>query len=238
MNSELAQLVSLTAYGNAFLAGDVQPFPIDALKQSSSGFALTHSTTFHENGRVIANDPVQWFEYLLDCRTMRLWASRGIQADLRGGAVIWRPRWIEDAAHHGSDVEYHTDPSAAAQKMARPNLSQTEESLRAVLQDVFLFTITNGLPQWQDLFTEAMSILNQDTMISPNVLLPAKGFSDQARYIFDAATQAWVFGGAGSWSDIKMPDAASQHEYENITARLYNSVHQAILDAANSFEAP
>jgi hypothetical protein len=240
MDSQLAQVVSLTAYGNAFLAGDRQPFPLETLRQSSSGFALTQSTTFYENGTTVADEPRRWFLHLSERRASRLWAVGsdpiGMQADYRGASELWTARWNQDAAGHGWNVVYHAQSSD--QRIAKPNLKQTEDALRNALQDVFLFTVMNGLDQWQTLIAEATAIVNQDTMISPNALLPAKGFSDQARYIFDAASTAWIFGGQGSWSDLKFKDAGTRSEYEDITRRLYDAVVMAIIDAANSFEAP
>lgn len=239
MDSQLAQVVSLTAYGNAFLAGDVKPFPLETLRQSSSGFALTQSTTFHENGSMIADEPSQWFKHLLERRVSRLWAvsgdPMGIQADYRGAAEVWLAHWEQDASGHGWHVDYHAQSGGHA--FAKPKLKQTEDLLRNTLQDVFLFTVMNGLDQWQTLIAEATAIVNQDTMISPNALLPAKGYSDQARYIFDAASTAWIFGGAGSWSDLKFKDAGTRSEYEDITQRLYEAVVTGIIDATNSYEA-
>src|SRR5437763_746042 len=117
MNAELAQLVSLTAYGNAFLAGDTKPFPLDVLRQSSSGFTFTLSTGFMDNGQMVAQDPTAWFQSLLERRAIRLWAmtyhtsqvhmthyiepissgiARGIQVDARDGKMLWSPQWVED----------------------------------------------------------------------------------------------------------------------------------------------
>lgn len=240
MDSQLAQVVSLTAYGNAFLGGSREIFPLETLRQSSSGFALTQSTTFYENGSLVAKDPSEWFMHLIEKRVSRLWTVLDdpmmIQADSRSGSELWATQWEQDEDGYGWHAVYSVKGSG--QRITMPDLKQTEEILRNALQDVFLFTVMNGLDQWQTLIAEATAIVNQDTMIPPNSLLPAKGFSDQARYIFDAASTAWIFGGEGSWSALEFKDASVRAEYKELTKRLYDAVVKGIIDAANSFEVP
>jgi hypothetical protein len=47
------------------------------------------------------------------------------------------------------------------------------------------------------------------------------------------ASQAWVFGGMGSWNDLGFPDAADNDRYRAVTAGLYDAVLGAIAAAAN-----
>jgi len=68
-------------------------------------------------------------------------------------------------------------------------------------------------------------------------LLPAVGFSLEARQTLAAAAQACVFGGMGSWNDLALEQAEMQPRYEQISAALYEAVKSALVMASNTFTA-
>ncbi len=68
-------------------------------------------------------------------------------------------------------------------------------------------------------------------------MVPAAGYSLDARQLLAMASRAWVFGGMGSWNDIGFTDAARNEEYRRVSQELYRAVTDAIRDAANSFGA-
>jgi hypothetical protein len=68
-------------------------------------------------------------------------------------------------------------------------------------------------------------------------LLPAVGYTLEARQAVAAAAQAWVFGPWG-WGDRVFRNDAIEAEFWRIDARLRKAVWGALIAAANSFDGP
>lgn len=90
---------------------------------------------------------------------------------------------------------------------------------------------------WADWFSDAIALLDS---INPKIpfhpdMLPDKGFSLGVRQIIASATQAYVFGGVGSWNDLVFEKPEIQEEYEKVTSKLYETVKYALVMASNSF---
>jgi hypothetical protein len=79
MTGILAQLVTLTGYGNAFLADN--SLPIDFYSENKS-FVSCNRVNFNQykktfflfkpSWRIIATNPVEWFNYLKGCGCIKL----------------------------------------------------------------------------------------------------------------------------------------------------------------------
>ncbi|MBW3624663.1 MAG: hypothetical protein KY468_14755 [Armatimonadetes bacterium] len=65
-------------------------------------------------------------------------------------------------------------------------------------------------------------------------MLPEEGYSLLARQLLATATQAYVFGGMGSWNDIGF-EGSLQREYEKVSADLYEVIKVTTIMVPNSF---
>jgi hypothetical protein len=67
-------------------------------------------------------------------------------------------------------------------------------------------------------------------------MLPPVGYPLDARRILAAATQAWVFGGMGSWGDIRFEDKSVETAFWPLNTKLRVAVEDALISATNSFD--
>ncbi|MCB1681075.1 MAG: hypothetical protein H6858_06015 [Rhodospirillales bacterium] len=59
-------------------------------------------------------------------------------------------------------------------------------------------------------------------------------FSLKAQRTLGAVQAAWVFGGKGSWNDIRLSDGKDHDDYEKLSDELYTRFCKAIVYAVNS----
>jgi len=119
MNGELAQIIFLVAYGNAYLH-DNETLIADHSTKTTFQFVSSLDFTRYEtnentNGQVVAKSASRWFEFLRCIHASRLWnvsfewsrsdipehvavafsggVPAAIQADLPQGYELWVPHW-------------------------------------------------------------------------------------------------------------------------------------------------
>jgi len=87
-------------------------------------------------------------------------------------------------------------------------------------------------------FGKSLSLLgsrNPAALYHPD-MLPPVGYPLDARRILAAATQAWVFGGMGSWGDIRFEDKSVETAFWPLNTKLRVAVEDALISATNSFD--
>ena len=67
-------------------------------------------------------------------------------------------------------------------------------------------------------------------------MLPAEGYSLAARQLLAAGSRAEVFGGIGSWNDVRFESPEVEAEYRSVSERLFRAVLEALVAATNSFD--
>jgi hypothetical protein len=118
------------------------------------------------------------------------------------------------------------------------DLQKTYDLLERELEEIGDFAFEKRLHDWSDIFRKALNILRHD---SPGAeyyhkdLIIEKNYSLLARQILFAAGSAWVFGGMGSWNDLGFDTKEENERYEELSARLYDTINQSILAAVNSY---
>jgi hypothetical protein len=258
VNGELAQLVALSAHGNAALAGHAAEWDPE-----NSVFRFVNAVRFVGPSSE-ASDCTAWWNLLKNDGISRLCLVRvpparrfpgvaehhevafagglaaGILAQSRGNPrQIWRAYWQVTEPNHPNraiwSIEYRSGDVASLTSLpAWPSLDSAAAALAGALRRIRTFAGTQELESWTPWFDQALALLSSPEPVPPTHpdLLPAPGYSLAARQILAAAVRGWVFGGMGSWNDADIPDPA----YESVTRDYFEAVMNGIVAAVNSFE--
>jgi len=223
---------------------------------------VRYKSILDKKGVLAAGNVVDWFDALRKNHAKRLWnigfawdradmaehiavAFSGgvpiaIQVDLPGGFELWYPQWKTGGQPQKPwFVEYRGlkfDYSHAAEQM---DLFDVKSRLRTaiVLAEQFTKKSDEDLSLWKEHFSKALVLIDSENATVPYHpdLLPAAGFSNKTRQILAAASQAYVFGGMGSWNELGFNDPSLHKEYEEVTKILYQAVKMSTLMASNSY---
>jgi hypothetical protein len=238
VNGEVAQLVSLVAFGNRLRADGGDP---PELFPGHSTFRWVGDVRF---AGVEGTAP--WFEafpgrlvlYLPAARPELAVFANATQGAIWDGAAVWRARWEvrdRDAPEQGIwAVEYTSTPEPSAPPEPPPDAAtELDGSLAAAESLAARHLFLGSFTTW---FEQARAALaDPDPVIEylPDLVPP--GWDLHARRLLTAAAHAWVFGGMGSWNDVTFPDdQAMKREHEEVTGRLYRAVCAAIVAGANA----
>lgn len=98
------------------------------------------------------------------------------------------------------------------------------------------FAREQDLEFWSDYLGKVLDLQNAARPEAPYHpdLLPADSYSDAARRLIAMTSQAWVFGGMGSWNDLGFETAADNNRYHQLTRDLYDAVLGAAAAAVNT----
>ncbi len=219
------------------------------------GISFTESKGPSKKGPTqISDGTAGWYRYLKDHKVRRLrivaidlskarpdlpahiasafagsgnWAimSEGTTAD-----TIWLPRYIDK----GNDeaLSFVGTPLDKRAPDACSDLDAAEQALKAALTAIRDYAKKEKVgDNWVGIFSRALEILDTDEPSRAYIseLLPETGYGHQARRLLQAASEAWVFGGMGSWNDI-----CGDERYSAVTEALYGSIIDGIITATNS----
>jgi hypothetical protein len=265
MNGELAQIIALVAYGNYYLNGGLIDFTTNSTFQFVSEVKFAqYKSKFHNAGNEVARSVEDWFAFLRSQKVSRLWniefnwdrqdlaehivvsfsggVPRAIQADLPGGFELWYPRWTTGGMDKRKPwlIEYRGLQVSHSYVIPVQALGLVKANLQAALVKAQEFALRPevDLGNFVDCFSSALRMLDSsqpEGAYHPD-LLPPSGYGLAARQVLAGATQAYVFGGMGSWNDIGFTDKNLNEEYEKVTRELFEAVKFALLSASNSFE--
>ena len=259
MNGELAQLVALTAHGNAALHG---PGTAVELATTNSTFRFVNDVQFAFPGSPPAHHCLAWWAglRLRGIRRLLLTRSRprstmagfsehhqvafagglaaGILALGDGAGERWAARWeVTQPRNRNQQIWTVSYVGQSATDIDNPSttLSTAVPELARALEGIRDFAIRENLEFWIPWFTEALELLSSPDPSPPHHpdLLPTTGYSLASRQILSAATRGWVFGGMGSWNDLTPGD---QTGYDGITETYFEAVMKAVVAAVNAFQ--
>jgi hypothetical protein len=261
MNGELAQLVALTAHGNAALQ---DPGTATELVDASSTFRFVNSVQFISSHGDSAEDCQSWWSGLRQRGVRRLFLNRvrprpttlaGFfehhQAAFAGGLAIgilahaetgdsewWTGRWEVTQPKHPRQliwkVIYQGERARGARAPA-PSREPALAELRHSLERIRDFALSENAEFWVPWFADALKLLAspEPTLSAYPDLLPASGYSLGSRQLLSAIARGWVFGGMGSWNDI---GTSNQATYDEVTRAYFDAVMNAAVAAVNAFE--
>ena len=126
-------------------------------------------------------------------------------------------------------VSYCHDDTKPSDSHNSRNLAVVRKAFRESLTEIQEFSIHHTQGAFTKNFSEALSALDDpsaEAVYHKDVALPGQ-LNEDAESLLKAAMRAWVFGGMGSWNDMGF-DQPIQTEYENVSDRLFDVVHEAI----------
>jgi len=262
MKSSIAQIIALTAYGNAFLQN--QPVSFD--KNHSTAQHCKEITFIEFPGeKVLAKDPNAWFQFLkknqiesliLDFAPLDdgIKESRESMGFIGGGgrwlissikddkAEIWEGRWTPPKENETED-DWTVTYGRIAKEWALPkpeefaSIYQSHEDLKNALENIIPFAEEQNLEEFVKIFKEGITCLSSDI---PNVntyhkdLLIEENYPLKARQVLAACQTAFVFGAMGSWNDMTY-EGKTQERYDKLSNALFSTIMKSICTAVNSF---
>jgi hypothetical protein len=242
VNGELEHAIAVAARGSAWLRDGGAPPALE-------DFAFVREVRFVDpDGR--ERPPAEWFEARRRDGAERIWLileRRPPASDLAAphqlagfvgagnwvllaGTGVWRGQWrvgwpdapdrrIWAVGYRGIEIE----PLAPA----RPDLAETERSLRSILTDARDFCLVNDEDMWAGVFANALAA---DGSSRP---LPG-AFGPDAQRLMEMASRAWVFGGMGSFNDLGFDTDEANRAYDLVSSHLYGNVLAACVAATNA----
>lgn len=264
VNGELAQVGALVAFGNAWINSSITTDDIDGFERTNSTFRFVRSLSFEiesSAGNREASSVRTWLEAARGQGIDQLsliagggtptafvnQGSWGVAGLAPKRSVTWWGTWTVNRAGIDPtdrqapiwDIRYRIISRAGKTELPSPDLARRSEALGAALEAARAFTVTEpALSNFDLLFTKALHLLDsRDPSIDYHPdLLPANGYSLDARRLVAAASGSWVFGGMGSWNDIGFSDPSLLDSYKQVSEDLYTSLIEAFRDGINSFE--
>jgi len=126
-------------------------------------------------------------------------------------------------------VCYRLDRTQPSEPYKSRNLAVVKTSLRESLSEIQIFSERHTQGAFTKHFSEALMALDDPTAdvdYHRDIALAGQ-LNEEAESLLKASMRAWVFGGMGSWNDMGF-DQPIQTEYENVSDRLFDVVHEAI----------
>lgn len=162
-------------------------------------------------------------EVVRDDGQSELWASEwGVWDQQAPDRRIWR-------------VDYRLEATKARGPYSGRNLAVVRQAFRESLLEVKAFSERNTQGAFTGHFSEALLALEDcsaDVGYHTDIALPGQ-LNEDAESLMKASMRAWVFGGMGSWNDMGF-EGTLQTEYENVSDRLFDVIHEAIEAAVTS----
>ena len=258
MNGDLAQLLTVATYGNAWLAQpDVDP---PDLLTTNSTFQYVKEVRFDlREGRDLRGSwagTAEWFRGLEERGTRQLILDTrnyknpdhiqvafagpltgSILADQGGAGEIWATRSTTDwdpATEYPPDKRiwtdvYEGDVQRHLQPPAPPSRDEAMNDLVAALETIRDFASDQGIEGWPEWFQEALDLANAERPEIPyHSDVLPPSTSDRDRQLAAAAFKAWVFGGMGSWNDKYLKGRRAAKKDRVLSDNLYRAILKAL----------
>lgn len=146
-----------------------------------------------------------------------------------GRATSWNKLWSYNPTLNKWDVQLIEVP--IAQMYEKPVFNDVSESMATLLERIRALAQKLRLSEFSFHFAAALKALQAD-FVSADIMDPAN------RRLFQAATEAYVFGGRGSWTDVAKSAAEGRgltQEYEFLTKDLYRGIALSLMYAVNEW---
>jgi len=172
-----------------------------------------------------------------------------------GGGGVWRIEAIyDDYSNYWASRWEVTDQNAADRKVWTVNYFMLSErqptrnlqidnqlvksKLAHTLSEITDFALRLNLHNWAEQFEKSSAVLDS---VSPEDsyyhkdLIPLDNYSLTAKQILFSAGSAWVFGGMGSWNDLRFENKKDSDTYERLSEQLYSMINEAIIAGTNAY---
>ena len=158
-------------------------------------------------------------------------------------ADYWIGRWEVTNQNAPDNNIWKVTYGRVAEKEKLPQiqndyLSSYKDKLEDILKQIEAFALKHSLDFWAQSFRNGLEALASNDPIRLTYhkdLLPHEGYSLDAKRLVAASSQAWVFGGMGSWNDLGFEDASEHQEYERLSQELYAAINLCVERGVNSY---
>lgn len=259
MKTEIAQMVSLTSFGNYYLTN--HEFDLD-MNHSTTEFCIKiEFIEFNEGTETpIAKNPMEWFEYLKTKGIKRLnlhfATEKGdrLDASFAGGGGRWIIEASKGELSDVWDVRWKTSTSKdknriwvvsygiTAQDVEIPHIiyppidfwhkKLTDEL--SILKDL---TKNQSLDDFMKFFVEGLDLLESPEPMKKTSyhhdLVPPEIFPLKCKQIFAAVQKGWIVASI-NWIETYIEDDKQNGKKIKISDDLYDTMCRAIMVATNS----
>jgi len=264
VQGSIAQILAVTAYGNAFLQGR----QIGEFWPEASVFQFCRDVVFRPGeSHSDLSDPVRWFADLAaSTKGLRLHLSGRndpnisdrnsvgfvgggsrwiIEAVGNAASSLWEPTWtVDDIEATDRKIWRVTYDCIAPQwRLAAPpsrTLEAVRTDLAGALDEIARFAQRNQLG-FIEHFVHGRAALDAEAPFEHAYhrdLSPPGLLSLEALQVLGACQAAWVFGGMGSWNDGAYGEELAE-EGDRLSDRLFTLMQESLVAAMNSsFEPP
>jgi hypothetical protein len=261
MKTSIAQIIALTAYGNAFL----QNQPVSFNKNHSTAQHCKEITFIEWPSEIVlAKDPNAWFQFLKKHQIESLILdyapdngikeSRELMGFIGGGgrwlissikgenAEIWEGRWIAPKENETRD-NWTVNYGRIVKEWSLPkpetfsSIDQSHKKFKNTLESIISFAKDQNLEKFVEIFKEGLTCLSSEL---PNInlyhkdLLIEENYPLKARQVLAACQTAFVFGTMGSWNDMTY-EGKTQERYDKLSNALFSSIIKSICTVVDSF---
>src|SRR3954469_7398472 len=260
MNGELAQLVTVSAHGSVWLAGEMGPDP-PRLDESNWTFRYVGNMWFRLERRdgliVEADDLAGWFRQLRDRGVERLWLTAGERPAQAGRGAGFDERYLVAFAGAGSwsmlatgavteswwagwTVGDQKAPDRRIWNVGYRGVELPKTEMPAApsiaqaglrLREALHAAAEFARSQGLDQWSGVFDSALRAGAADDDLLHPAA--AAEARALAATASRAWVFGGMGSWNDLSF-DGDAQVRSERVSEELYRATLEALVAATNA----
>lgn len=156
---------------------------------------------------------------------------------------FWASRW-EVARQSDSQptiwsVSYGRTISGAPTVNFSPDVRSTQKAFGEILKDIEAFASRHKLTEWVTVFRNASAVLHNTAQPTEwhLSLIEKTGYNPAALQLIFAAFAAHVFGGMGSWNDLRFDTAADNQDYDRLSFWLYDWLNRALVSGINAKRA-
>lgn len=257
MNGELYQISAIvTAAKRALQSGN--PIQYDQVPyENSVQFELLPQKWIFGTRKITCPDVSAWYNELkkIGLQDIKMLAptsvkdrnflgfintSQGFMACFyeSGKVTYFRPKWEFDSAKQKWDVLY-TEHEWENHPEGRPRFEDNTNAFRKALTDIQRFATEIECDNFAEIFGKALRVLDEGVeVLGDKSTLPLLPLPDSVQNIFEAASNADVFGAMGSWNDSPAAAAHSKglgEAYDRLSDELLKNVRLGILYAVNEW---
>jgi len=262
MNTEVAQMIALTSYGNLYLTN--HDISLD-LNHSTTDDCLTIEfvellqNEGDQEENMVANNPMKWFEYLKssEVQLLRFHFSPGggnrmdanfvggggrwiIEADKGDVSDIWDVRWSFVSEGKGNriwGVNYGlTSKNIILPQIVYPPVEYWHKKITDGITKINTLVKKKGLVSFVQLLEKSLVLLEHSdpiAQIKHNDLVPPDVYSTTSTQIFAACQPAWIIT-MPDWIDMTLENKKDDQKISKLSDELYNNLCRGIMVATNS----
>lgn len=164
-----------------------------------------------------------------------------IESVYEAGSDYWEGRW-EVTNQSAPDRRIWRVSYSVVVKNTKPSqntqidLADVHGRFEHTLLEIHSFAQKQKVDNFAAWFRNGIDSLRSDSVSEKKYhkdLVPEGWYSLEAERLLAAASNAWVFGGMGSWNDLLF-EGEEKKVYDDLSARLYSVINESVVAAVNS----